>query len=190
MTKFVEDLFLVASNDSSAPKGPDGYDLVGYWDVDKGGSHGTGGTTGEYMMALYVKMGDISSVRGLRIGELMLTSSDNSTPVAPNGPGRAYTNIGYWDVDKGGAVGTNGTRGSYMSGLYARQTSGIVVSEFYISSVFLTASDKDFPILPGHDSNWHMIGYWDVDAGGAVGTDGSKGSYMMGLFIQLTAFTS
>ena len=112
MTKFVEDLFLVASNDSSAPKGPDGYDLVGYWDVDKGGSHGTGGTTGEYMMALYVKMGDISSVRGLRIGELMLTSSDNSTPVAPNGPGRAYTNIGYWDVDKGGAVGTNGTRGS------------------------------------------------------------------------------
>ena len=50
------DLILVASN----KKGPSilkGYDLIGYWDVDEGGSQGTNGSRGHYMLALLAKWG-------------------------------------------------------------------------------------------------------------------------------------
>lgn len=178
--KLVKDLYLVASDSSSAPKGPEGYSLIGYWDVDNGGSHGTGGTTGSYMMALYAKFEEVPLLNNvMHVHDVFLTASSNASPTAPvNG---MYHNIGYWDVDKGGAVGTNGSQGHYMMGMYTRSNEG---GDQYISDIKLTACDNPFPNILGADSDYTMVGYWDVDNGGSVGTDGSKGHYMMGLFVK------
>jgi hypothetical protein len=51
----LSDICLVASNDSKAPSGPESYTPIGCWNVDDGESHGTGGTEGNHMMALYAE---------------------------------------------------------------------------------------------------------------------------------------
>lgn len=48
------DLFLIAS-DKKYPTLKSGYEVVGYWDVDSGGSRGTDGSRGRYMMTLLAK---------------------------------------------------------------------------------------------------------------------------------------
>lgn len=48
------DLFMIASENKS-PTLKTGYELVGYWDVDGGGSRGTDGSKGRYMMTLLAK---------------------------------------------------------------------------------------------------------------------------------------
>lgn len=178
--KVLTDIVLVASNHSTEPKGPDGYTSIGYWDVDDGGAHGTGGTKGDYMAALYVKFEDVVSLNDREyVQDVFLTASDRSTPTSPNSGG--FHNIGYWDVDDGGALGTNGSRGDYMMGMYIRGMRG---GNYYISDILLTASNNSFPNTLGADSDYTLVGYWDVDDGGSVGTQGEKGDYMMGLFVQ------
>jgi hypothetical protein len=51
----LSDICLVASNDSKAPSGSEGYTPIGCWNVDDGGSHSTGGTESNHMMALYAE---------------------------------------------------------------------------------------------------------------------------------------
>lgn len=50
----LEDLILLASN-KKGPTSKPGYVVIGYWDVDSGGSQGTDGSTGKYMMTLLAK---------------------------------------------------------------------------------------------------------------------------------------
>jgi hypothetical protein len=50
------------------------------------------------------------------ITDIQLIASNSSKP--PSVPG--YGLIGYWDVDGGGARGTYGSTGAYMTGLYVK----------------------------------------------------------------------
>ena len=194
--RFLSDLILVASNKSTPDNQnkPAGYELVGYWDVDKGGATGAKNSTGNNVMAMYALYKPSSSLSELRLGQLMLTCSDQSTPVAPIGPTDqpgSWIAVGNWDVDKGGGVGTNGSRGSYIAGLYKLNTTGIQLNAFFISEILLTASNQDFPVMPsGSETDYQLMGYWDVDSGGSTGTGGTTtGTNKMGLFIRYSQYT-
>lgn len=51
------------------------------------------------------------------VTDIQLMASNSSNPPAPPG---GYRLIGYWDVDRGGARGTDGSTGAYMAGLYVK----------------------------------------------------------------------
>lgn len=128
------------------------------------------------MMAMYAKIEQLSPSTGTAVKSVFLTASNDASPTPPERPG--YTYIGSWDVDKGGSMGTDGSRGAYMMGMYINREQ---VGGGFVSDIQLTASNNDHPTaVPGH----RLVGYWDVDKGGSVGTDGSRGSYMMGLFVE------
>ncbi|WP_196889554.1 hypothetical protein [Aureivirga sp. CE67] len=181
--RVITDLFLVASNASTAPAGPEGYILIGCWDVDSGGSVGTKNSRGTGMMALYAEHTEVESLEDVQhIENVFLTASNDPKPIAPNG--KNYENIGYWAVDGGGSVGTNGSTGNRMMGMYISKTKG---GKSYINDVQLTASDDPFPINIGDRSNYFLTGYWDVDVNGAHGTNNNSfGTYMAGLFVRYT----
>ncbi|HIE01980.1 MAG TPA: hypothetical protein EYP59_17135 [Thiotrichaceae bacterium] len=113
----VTDVQLRASSSSTPPKGPAGYKLIGYWDVDAGGSHGTDGSTGHWMMAMYANMAAIGSATDLTqcVTDVQLTASNTGTPRP--GP-KGYTRIGDWDVDAGGSHGTDGSTGHWRMAMY------------------------------------------------------------------------
>jgi hypothetical protein len=168
----VTDIQLRASN-SSCPPGPSGYTPVGCWDVDRGGALGTNGSSGSYMMAMYAKYESPSVATSCVESVYLLSSNQGSLPstLSPS-----FISRGYWDVDKGGALGGNGVAGFYMMGLYT--ASGSVANGSCIQSVELTASNGSSPLcVPGYD----CAGWWDVDKGGGFGTYGSTGSWMMTL---------
>lgn len=167
----VTDIQLRASYSSTPPPGPTGYSLVGYWDVDGGGSLGTNGSTGSYMMAMYAKYDSAASTATCVEGVLLVASNESWLPptISPD-----FTGRGYWDVDGGGGVGGNGVWGHYMMGLYTR--SGSVNNGRCIVHAELVASNSSQPpCLPGYN----CAGWWDVDRGGGRGTYGSYGSWMM-----------
>ncbi|MFD0725574.1 serine protease [Lysobacter brunescens] len=167
----ITDVVLVASNGGTAPAGPAGYSLVGYWDVDKGGAQGTFGTTGSFMSALYVRR-QLPSESSTCIGGIGLYSSAGSTVPGSIAPSWSYR--GMWDVDKGGGVGNlNGQWQEYMMGLYT--TPAATGQGACLTDVALFASNGSTPITP---SGFTQVGWWDVDAGGAFGTQGSSGSYV------------
>ncbi|MCP4049732.1 MAG: discoidin domain-containing protein [bacterium] len=112
----IEDLMLIASNLPHAPDTPDGYVLIGYWDVDKEGAVGTDGSSGHYMMGLYAKPLSVDSTH--IVTNVYMTASDY--PQAIDGPSD-YKFIGQWDVDREGARGTDGSSGHYMAGLYIKR---------------------------------------------------------------------
>jgi hypothetical protein len=114
----VNDVQLRASSSSKAPSGPKGYKLIGYWDVDGGGSHGTDGSTGHWMMAMYANTAPIGSGT-VCVTDVYLTASNTGTPRP--GP-KGYTRIGDWDVDGGGSVGTDGSKGHWRMALYINKT--------------------------------------------------------------------
>ena len=78
-----------------------------------------------------------------------------------------------------------------MAGLYIRETTGIAPFQLYISDIYMTACNDSFPVLPpgAASNNYHLIGYWDCDSGGALGTgNATNGSYMMGLWVQWSPY--
>lgn len=167
----ITDIQLRASSSSTPPPGPSGYQLVGYWDVDAGGSLGTNGSTGTYMMAMYARYRSTDHTTTCVEEVLMVASNQSSLPPSVS-PG--FSSRGYWDVDSGGAVGGSGASGSYMMGLYTR--SGSVSNGSCLQAAELAASSSSQPpCVPGYD----CAGWWDVDDGGSRGTYGSSGSYMM-----------
>lgn len=194
MAQFLHDIYTVASKKASSAAALVNYKLIGSWDVSGGGSQGTGATKGTNMMGLYASFLDVSQLAtSFHIGEILLTATNAMTPVPPVAPAdqAPYHCRGFGDVDGGGAVGTNGTRGSGMAGLYIRETTGIALFQMYISDIYMTASNDSFPVLPpgGASNNYHLVGYWDCDSGGAVGTDNkTNGSYMMGLWVQWSPY--
>lgn len=88
--------------------------VVGWWDVDGGGGQGSDGSSGSRAMALVAEYGSSSSSRQLL--DLQLVASDRKTPASKTG----YQIVGYWDVDKGGSRGTDGSTGHYMMTLLAK----------------------------------------------------------------------
>ena len=182
----VTDILLTASNSATPSKGPAGYTQIGYWDVDGGGSKGTNGSTGHYMMALYTKTATIGLVAGSNtcVADVQLRASSSAKP--PSGPA-GYTQIGYWDVDAGGSKGTDGSTGHYMMALYAKKAPighGADLTQC-VTDAQLRASSSAKP--PSGPAGYAQIGYWDVDAGGSKGTDGSTGHYMMALYTDKAA---
>ncbi|HDN27246.1 MAG TPA: hypothetical protein ENG03_09170 [Thioploca sp.] len=117
----VTDIQLRASSSGTPPSGPAGYTRIGNWDVDRGGSKGTDGSTGHYMMALYTNKAPIGSLTQC-VTDVQLRASSSGTP--PSGPA-GYTRIGNWDVDAGGSKGTNGSTGHYMMALYTSANSPV-----------------------------------------------------------------
>lgn len=88
--------------------------IVGIWDVDGGGGYGNDGSFGTYAMTLTARLGTKSSDR--KLVDLFLIASDKKTPTLKEG----YEVVGYWDVDKGGSRGTDGSSGKYMMTLLAK----------------------------------------------------------------------
>lgn len=84
--------------------------------------------------------------------------------------------VRYWDVDKGGSFGGNGTFGTFMTGLYTG--SGPVSDQRCLVDIELTASDSGNETCLG---GYACTGWWDVDKGGASGAFGTHGSFMMSL---------
>ena len=181
----VVDVQLRASSSATPPSGPDGYKQIGYWDVDGGGSKGTDGSTGHWMMALYAKRKPVGLMKKTQcVTDIQLRASSSSTP--PSGP-NGYKLLGYWDVDGGGANGTDGSTGHWMMAMYAnkgRIASGADLIQC-VADVQLTASNTA-TATPG-PSGYKNIGDWDVDAGGSKGTDGSTGHWKMAMYTKTAA---
>ena len=123
----VEEIKLIASERSSVDPnwqyqyGLAGYYLIGYWDVDKGGAQGYGGSTGANKMFMYVKPFE-SGKSSQKMVDLQLRVHSSST--IPSSPSPAYVRPGYWDVDgaKGDTLskGTDGSKGHYYMALYIK----------------------------------------------------------------------
>lgn len=196
---------MIASGQRSPPTMNGNYGVIGYWDVDDwSGNNGTGleaiyaglgthqikvkGIGGGYMAALGVKMSDL-----YRVTDLKATASDKSVEAIRRkllltnpGVDVIYTNaakteyiVGIWDVDGGGGYGNDGSSGTYAMTLTARL--GTASSDRKLVDLYLIASKKKTPTLK---EGYEVVGYWDVDKGGARGTNGSSGSYMMTLLAK------
>jgi hypothetical protein len=172
--RVVTDIVVVASNDALPPGGPTGYSLAGYWDVDRGGAQGTFGSTGAYMMAMYVRR-DFPTVTASCVSGVGMLATNASTVPSSLAPAWGYR--GMWDMDRGGGRGNlNGSSGSYMMGLYTtRDATGLGRC---VVDVVLNASNTAWELVP---AGYNFAGSWDVDAGGGFGANGSSGSFMMTL---------
>lgn len=175
-----QDVQTRASDSQHAPPTPPNFTLVGHWDVDGGGAWGTDGSTGSFMMGMYVRYS--SSETTYCVSNVELRASDSSFP--PPGPAGSRL-VGFWDVDKGGGQGTDGSRGSYMMALYINvvPTCQAAPNNRYVKDIQLRASDSSVP-PPGPGKDYSLVGFWDVDGGGGQGTDGSTGSYMMAMYAK------
>jgi hypothetical protein len=81
--KCVTDVQLRASNSGMPPSGPAGYTRIGNWDVDGGGSKGTDGSTGHWMMALYTNKA--STNKASRCVEKETRIDNNTMTMCPAG---------------------------------------------------------------------------------------------------------
>lgn len=193
-----------ASDQRTPPSMSQNYGIIGYWDVDDWvGNNGTGigviysgvgthqkntpGTGGTYMAALGIDMSNLHKITDLTtnasnnsvesIRRSLLQSNPNADVLYSKG-NTEYI-VGVWDVDGGGGYGNDGSFGTYAMTLTARL--GSQPSDRKLVDLFLIASKKKTPTLK---ERYEVIGYWDVDNGGARGTDGSSGSYMMTLLAK------
>ena len=113
---YIEDIILIASERSNVDPlwqsqyGLWGYQLIGYWDVDKGGSYGSFGTSGANKTFMYVKP-YIEGESTNKIIDIQLRVHNGYS--SPDAPGNGYERVGYWDVDGGrGDTLSRGTDGS------------------------------------------------------------------------------
>lgn len=184
----ITDLVLTASDGAEVDPGRfPGYRLEGYWDVAgnaRGGAlrdlhaAAAGGTSGNWNMGLYVQEGMVTEFEDCVGGVFLEVSDSANPPTAPQG----YKRLGFWDVDGGGAVGTDGSTGAFMMSLSALPAA--LDQETRLKSLRLLASNDDDLSGKGIEEggNKHFFNaQWDVDAGGAVGAQGSQGSYMLAL---------
>lgn len=195
---------LKTSDDPVPPIMNSSYQIIGSWDVDDWvGNNATGisvlysgvgthqkgapGTGGTYMAALGIDRSNL-----YLISELTTTVSDKSVESirqlllksAPNtdvfySKGNAGYIVGVWDVDGGGGYGNDGSFGKYAMTLTAQFSTQS--SDRKLNDLFLVASNDK---TPAKRNGYEVVGYWDVDNGGARGTDGSSGSYMMTLLAK------
>lgn len=172
-------LLLTASNGKPIPP-PAGFQRIAYWDVDKGGSNGTYGSAGHFNLSLYRRGPEFP--RGINDIQLRATNSGS----VPQWLGPDYYLLGWWDVDKGGGVGTNGSRGHYHMGMYVRMALPNPWTgeggEGEIEDVRVLVGNTNKP--PKAPTGYALVGYWDVDKGKGVGSDGRAGHYMAGLYVK------
>lgn len=188
------DIKLKASNSSTAPTSPHCFKRLGYWDVDSGGGYGTDGSYGKFMMGMYVldkaKLSttagcDANTVTDIEDIKLIASSRSNVDPLWQSQYGLwGYQLIGYWDVDKGGAVGASGSSGANKMFMYAKPYNAESSSK-RITDLQLRVHNAGYPpSAPGN--GYTRLGYWDVDGHKgntlSVGTNGSVGHNMMALF--------
>lgn len=196
---------MIASNQTSPPSMRGIYGTVGYWDVDDWtGNDGTGlgrlyeglGTHqispnhqgGGDMASLGVDMSNLHKITDLNIHASndsvrsvryeLLQRHQGGDVVFTNSSSTEYI-VGIWDVDGGGGYGNDRSSGSYAMTLSA--TLGTRSADRKLVNLFLIASNRKSPTLK---EGYEIIGYWDVDKGGARGTDDSSGSYMMTLLAK------
>lgn len=123
----VEDIILIASERFNADPfwqnayGLYDYNLIGYWDVDKGGAQGHGGSIGANKLFMYVKP-FVQGKSNKKLIDLQLRVHDGFNP--PSAPGPQYVRAGFWDVDgkRGDTLskGTDGSRGHNIMALFAK----------------------------------------------------------------------
>lgn len=167
-------LHLVASSGKAPPAPPQGYRTVSYWDVDKGGGNGTYGTTGHWTMALALQGDSFPD----RIDEIQLLATESSA--IPPMPGPDSYLVGWWDVDKGGARGSDGSHGHWNMAMYVRMSPPGTPGRIVDMQVLISNSS----VPRAAPSGFRLIGYWDVDPGPNRGTDGGSGHYMAGLYVR------
>lgn len=149
-------------------------------------SQGTCGGAGHYMATLTINQNSIGQITNLRIiatsGWQALASYSHNVygncRVWEDNSRNNYV-VGWWDVDGGGGVGSDGSSGSRAMALVAEY--GVSSSDRRLLDIQLVASSKKTPTFI---SGYQMVGFWDVDKGGSRGTDGSSGHYMMTLLAK------
>jgi hypothetical protein len=168
-------IHLTASSKRAIASPPAGYRNVAYWDVDKGGGNGTYGSTGHWTMAMALQGEGFPT----RIDEIELLAT-RSSAIPPMPAPDSYL-VGWWDVDKGGAVGSDGSRGHWNMAMYIRMSPPDTLGR--IADMQVLIGNRGSP--PPAPEGYRLVGYWDVDPGPNKGTDGGSGHYMAGLYIRL-----
>jgi hypothetical protein len=167
-------LHLVASSGKTPPAPPAGYRTISYWDVDKGGGNGTYGSSGHWTMSLALQ-GDAFPTR---IDEIQLLATTSSA--IPPMPGPDSYLVGWWDVDKGGARGSDGSHGHWNMAMYVRMSAPGTLGRVADLQLLIGNTSTPRPAPAG----FRMIGYWDVDPGPNRGTDGASGHYMAAMYVR------
>lgn len=167
-------LHLIASNGGPKPA-PDGYVRMAFWDVDGGGSNGTYGSSGHNKLAIYRRDGAFPD----NIDDIQLRASNSGA--VPQMIGPDYYLLGWWDVDGGESIDSLGRRGHYFMGMYVKLAPPGERGK--VTDIRLSVGNRARP--PAAPSGYKLAGWWDVDGGGATGSDGSRGHYMMGLYLQI-----
>ncbi len=113
----VSGIGLFSSNASTVPGSiAPNWTYRGMWDMDRGGGVGNlNGQFGSYMMGLYTTQ-DATGF-GLCLTDVALYASNGSGTFTPAG----FTQVGWWDVGSGGAFGTAGSSGSYVTTLSTKR---------------------------------------------------------------------
>lgn len=203
-------IILITSDSKNAPVAGRNHQSIGYWDVDDyagngggsswkswiplisfdGSNHlraaGTCSTYGDYMATLAINQQTIGQIKNLR-----LLVDDKFTAMSGfvrnqygdckilEARDRSEYLVGFWDIDGGGGQGSDGSSGTHFVALYADYGNGS--SDRQLLDLQLIASDNK---TPTSKTGYQIVGYWDVDAGGSRGTDGSHGKYMMTLLAR------
>lgn len=94
--------------------------------------------------------------------------------------------IGYWDVDPGGAKADGLDLGSSYINLST--LSGPMASQECIEDIRLVAGDWDQERNP--PPGYRTVGYWDIDSGGSGDSNGNSSEHRMTLFAKKMAKTS
>ncbi len=169
--RVLTDLYITTSSTERpfVPRNPEGYTLIGSWDVDNGSGRGTDGYWGgSYMAGLYAKFAPLEDFDQLKeyVSDVYLIASDDETPAKPSIEG--YSLKGFWDVDTdGGAIGTDGSIGGYMAGLYQKNDKN---GNSYIGDIRLVSLfDVEFLLAVGYD----YIGKWTPDGPEGYDTGGN-----------------
>lgn len=152
-------------------------DLLGYFDVTS--AFDTDGEYGHYMLAIAAKYEFLSwtpSFNKRVIEDIKIVASNNRFTPCPYGYWRSCG----WDVDSG--VGTDGEGGHYDVSLCVLTSRTCLKGQEYVKDIVLRASNKSSP--PKTPSGYKRIGWWDVAGDSFAFDDGSRGHYMMGMYVK------
>lgn len=97
------DIYLKGGPDDLDANGPPGYEKIGYWDIDDGGSYDSNHNYSAGRMTLFIRKMTAGSPPESVIGNVWLNGTYDSTG---DYKFAGYVTPGWWDVDESGAYGT------------------------------------------------------------------------------------